>query len=102
MNRTNAKKPKKKTRSAVGISLGLVLMGIFICELLVYTWCRVQYTRIGYEISHAADKKVRLIAVQKELQVELARLKSPERLAGIAEASMGLRMPSSRQMMVVE
>ena len=37
-----------------------------------------------------------------KLQVELARLKSPERLTGIAETSMGLRMPSSRQVVVVE
>jgi hypothetical protein len=43
-----------------------------------------------------------LMAVQKELQVELARLKSPERLSRIAETSMGLKMPTSRQMVVVE
>jgi cell division protein FtsL len=102
MNRATSKKPAKKARSAGGIVLGFVLMGCFICELLVYTWCRVQYTRVGYEISRAREEQARLMTVQKELQVELARLSSPERLAGIAETSMGLRMPSSRQMMVVE
>ncbi len=102
MNRAASKRPVKKARSATGIALGLVMMGFFICELLVYTWCRVQYTRVGYEISQARKEQTRLIAVQKELQVELARLKSPERLAGISGTSMGLKMPSSRQMVVVE
>ena len=102
MNRAKAKRPDNKARSTIGIVLGLVLMGIFICELLVYTWCRVQYTQVGYEISLATAEQARMMAVKKELLVELSRLKSPERLAGIAETSMKLRMPSSRQMMVVE
>jgi cell division protein FtsL len=84
------------------MTLGLVLMGLFIGELLVYTWCRVQYTRSGYDISRAVKVQKRLMKVQEELQVELARLKSPERLARIAETSMGLQRPTSRQMVVVE
>ena len=102
MNRATSKRPAKKGLFAGGIVLGLVLMGFFICELFVYAWCRVQYTSVGYEISRAREEQGRLIAIQKELQVELARLKSPERLAGISETSMGLIMPSSRQMVVVE
>ncbi len=96
------KKPGKKLRSPGGVALGLLLMGIFIGELLFYTWCRVQYTRVGYEISSASAERARQVKLQKELQLELARLKSPERLAGIAESSMGLKRPTSRQMVVVE
>lgn len=84
------------------MALGLALMGFFIGELLVYTWCRVQYTRVGYDISRATQEQARLMTIQKELQVERARLKSPERLAQIAETSMGLRMPTSRQTVVLE
>jgi len=83
------------------MTVGLCLMGIFIGELLVYTWSRVQYTRVGYDISRASTEQARMMAVKEELKVELARLKSPERLTQIAETS-GLKMPTSRQMMVVE
>ena len=102
MSRKPIKNGGKKARPVGAMTLGLVLMGIFIGELLVYTWCRVQYTRVGYDISRATQEQTRRMAVQKELQVELARLKSPERLARIAETSMGLKTPTSRQMVGVE
>lgn len=100
--RTTGKGPGKKGQSSGGIVLGLVLMAIFICELLGYTWCRVQYTGVGYEITRATEEQARLKVVRKALKVELARLKSPERLAGIAETSIGLNMPTSRQIVVIE
>ena len=98
-----AKEAEKKTlRSAKWVALPLILMGIFLCEMLLYTWCRVQCTRAGYEISRTSVEQEKLTVVQKKLQVELARLKSPERLAKIAESYLGLKMPSSRQVVIVE
>jgi cell division protein FtsL len=84
------------------MTLGLLLMGVFIGELLIYTWCRVQYTRVGYDISRATQEQAQRMAVQNELQLELARLKSPERLKRIAETSMELEMPTSKKMVVME
>jgi len=102
MARKAVKKPGAKMRSPGAIVLGLILMGLFIGELLAVSWCRVQYTQVGYEIARATREQTQLTAAKKKLQVELARLKSPERLAGIANASIGLEMPSSRQMVVIE
>jgi len=102
MVRDAKKKTSTKTRSAKGNSLAFLLMGIFLCELLAYTWCRVQCTRVGYEISRVAGEQEQLAVVQQKLQVELARLKSPERLANIAETYMNLKMPSSRQRVTIE
>jgi cell division protein FtsL len=96
------KKASTENRSTKGYILAFCLMGIFFCELFAYTWCRVQCTRVGYDISKAVREREQLAAEQKKLQVELARLKSPERLAKIAETYMDLKMPSSRQMVIVE
>jgi cell division protein FtsL len=96
------KKPSGKTWSAKGSALVFLAMGIFLCELLAYTWCRVQCTRVGYEISRAAGEQQQLATVREKLQVELARLESPERLANMAKTHMGLKMPSSRQMVVIK
>jgi cell division protein FtsL len=100
------KKTKSKTntkpRSAKGNALAFILMGFFLCELFAYTWCRVQCTRVGYEISKAVKEQEQLAVVQKNLQLEMARLKSPERLANIAKTYMDLKMPSSRQMVTIE
>jgi cell division protein FtsL len=102
MKKHSSKNSEAKKRSIGEIVLGLLLMGIFICELLIISWCRIQYTQIGYEITTANKKYDKLIATQKQLTVELARLKSPERLTGIAETSLGMQMPSSGQRVVVE
>ena len=83
-------KTSKKPRSAM--TLWVLLIVVFMAELLVYSWCRVQYVHTGYEIIAARQKGDVLIALQDELKVEEAHLRSPERIRGIAE-KRGLRIP---------
>ncbi len=79
--------------------LWALLMGIFIVELLIYTWFRVQCTQIGYEINRATETQNRQMALQNNLKIELARLKSPERIVKIATDKLGLVMPQPEQIM---
>ena len=73
------------------------LMFIFIAELLFYTWCSVQCTRLGYEIDREAIKYRQNTVLQKNLKIELARLKSPERISKIAKEYLGLVVPAPEQ-----
>jgi cell division protein FtsL len=73
----------------------MIMMFIFITELLFYTWCRVQNVQHGYEISREAHNQKKLIAYQNNLKIELARLKSPDRIAKIAKQQLGLIMPTT-------
>ena len=82
------------------IAMWLAFMVILMAELLVYTWCRVQYVRTGYEITEATQEHQRLTDLHRKLQVEEARLRSPERITRIAE-QRGLVMPDSRQIVVI-
>ena len=79
--------------------LWALVMGIFIIELLVYTWFRVQCTQVGYEINRATETQKRQIALQNSLKIELARLKSPERMVRIATEHLNLSMPQPEQIM---
>ncbi len=83
------------------LALWLVLMGFFIGELLFYTWCRVQCVQVQYEISKATRKQQRLLALQDNLKIELANLKSPQRIATIAREQLGLMTPTSKQMVPI-
>ncbi len=76
-------------------------MAVFIAELLIYTWSRVQCINTGYEISYEKNKNRNLIKLQNNLKVELARLKSPERLAKIAKNQLGLKTPEPEQMIII-
>ena len=49
----------------------------------------------GYEISRQAHSQKQLIAYQNNLKIELARLKSPDRIARIAKHQLGLIMPTT-------
>ncbi len=79
----------------------MVMMFIFIVELLFYTWCRVQNVQHGYEISKEARNQKQLIAYQNSLKIELARLKSPDRIAQIAKQQLGLIMPTTEKTILI-
>ena len=78
----------------------MVLFVLFMAELLVYSWCRVQYVQTGYEINEARQERQQLIALHHELKVEEAWLRSPERIRRLAEG-LGLVVPDSRQVVVL-
>lgn len=79
----------------------LALMFAFMAELLFYTWCRVQYVRVKYEIQEQTTRIRKLSAMQDNLKIELARLKSPQRIAKIAREQLGLVMPTPKQTIVI-
>ncbi len=95
------KKKSKKRPEQKHIWPWIVLILALIGELFFFTWCRVQCTRVGYEISQAKTDNKRLLALQKTLKVEFAHLKSPERIAEIAKLKLGLTMPNQEQMMTI-
>ena len=97
MAKKQTKKPPVKKMTVVW----LVLMALFITELFAYTWSRVQCFTIGYEISSATSRQRNLLALQSNLRIELARLKSPERISRIARKQLGLITPTPEQTIVV-
>jgi cell division protein FtsL len=82
------------------VAIGIALMVVFLAELLVYTWCRVQYVRTGYDITEATNNHQRLVELHRKLKVEEVRLRSPERIMHVAQ-QRGLVMPDSKQVVVI-
>ena len=100
MGRIKRKKKNKQRNPKVTIAY-LLLMFAFISELLFYTWCRVQYVRVKYEIQEQTTRFRKLSAMQDNLKIELARLKSPQRITKIARTQLGLVTPTSKQTIVL-
>lgn len=96
-----APKPNRKLRTQRSIGVWIVLMLVFIMEMLLYTWSRVQCVRLGYGISTAIEQQRELRLLQNNLKIELARLKSPERIAKIATERLGLMTPKPEQTIIV-
>jgi cell division protein FtsL len=95
------KKKKGKQRNPKVTIAWLVVMFAFIAELLFYTWCRVQYVQVKYEIQEHTTRIRKLSAMQDNLKIELARLKSPQRISKIAREQLGLVTPSPKQTIIL-
>lgn len=79
----------------------MLVFSIFMVELFFYTWCRVQCVQVGLSLSVERRKQQELQTLQNSLNIELARLKAPERVMRIAHENLGLRIPGSKQTIVV-
>jgi len=97
MNRKIRKNPRKLKETGIWI----ILMFFFISELFLYTWSRFQGVGIGYEITKVAIRQKEFVALQNNLDLELASLKSPARIAEIAKTRFGLKMPTSEQTITI-
>ncbi len=91
----------KKARDLKIIGIWIIFMSFFIGELFLYTWCRVQNVNIGYEISSEKRNRRHFITLQRRFKIELAHLKSPERIAGIAKRQLGLTTPGPEQIITI-
>lgn len=83
------------------VAAWVLILALFVGQLLIYTWCRVQCIRAGYEISAENNRYQRQLTVQNTLRIELERLRTPERIAAIARRDIGLAIPASHQKRLV-
>ncbi len=90
-------KPPRKTMTG----LWIVLMVLFFVEALFYAWCRVQCVHAGYGIDRENSRHQALLKERNTLRIELARLKSPERIETIARTRLGLVMPDVQQTVIL-
>ena len=95
------KRKKRKARNPKILAAWLAFMGLFIAELLFYTWSRVQCVQIRYEISEITANQKQLERLQDNLKIERARLKAPRRISEIAKQQLGLIAPTSKQLIVI-
>lgn len=85
--------PRRKTNAGLWITLMVFLFA----ETLLYAWCRVQCYTTSVDIDKAQRTYSKLIKQRESFDVELARLRSPERIEAIARTRLGLVMPDSHQ-----
>jgi len=82
--------------------LWITLMSLFLVELLFYTWCRVQCTQLGYEITQDSIRRSNLVALNNNLNIELESLAAPERIVGYAKNRLAMVVPAPNQVIVVK
>ena len=97
----NNRTKKRTKRNPKLLMAYLLLLVVFIGELLFITWCRIQSRKIATDIIARTAQTARLTDEQDKLKIELARLKSPRRIAKIARERLGLITPTPDQTIVI-
>ncbi len=78
-----------------------IFISVLFAELFIYTWCRVQCTATGYEIAEISGNYQELTALKNRLNIELATLKSLERIEAIAKQYYDLAPPTQEQIILI-
>ena len=95
--------PRTKSRRMPSPNVLLILLivvavaGAFVYHLHI----RFEGVRLGYETSQARSERSRLLVERRELRLELASLKSPQRIESEAREKLGMEMPDYRQIISI-
>jgi cell division protein FtsL len=79
------------------IFVTLVLMAV----ALFYVWSHIHMTELEYMVAAEMSIKEKLLEEQTKLKVEIATLKSPQRLEAIAKEQLQMTYPTRDQVIIL-
>lgn len=79
------------------IFVTLVLMAV----ALIYVWSHIRMTELDYMVAAEMSIKEKLVEEQTKLKVEIATLKSPQRLEAIAKEKLQMTYPTRDQVIIL-
>jgi cell division protein FtsL len=77
------------------------LAAVFVFGLLAYAWQHYRWIQYGYRIEEAQKKKEQLAEVGRQLRLERAFLRSPQRIDAIARRDLGMVVPAPGQLVTL-
>jgi len=77
------------------------LAAMFLFALFAYGWQHYQWIRYGYRIEEARKKKEQLSETSRQLRLERAFLRNPERIDAIARGQLGMVAPAPGQLVTL-
>jgi cell division protein FtsL len=91
-------KQEGEIKYSIYIVAALALMSVLLC----YVASHIQMTKLEYQIAEEISRKERLVDEQKKLKVEVATLKSPQRIAVIAREKLQMTHPDKDQVIMIK
>ena len=77
------------------------LAAMFLFALFAYGWQHYQWIQYGYRIEAARKKKEQLSETSRQLRLERAFLRNPERIDAIARGQLGMVAPAPGQLVTL-
>jgi cell division protein FtsL len=79
-----------------------LVLGLFVAAAALHVHSKLAVVQLGYALSQAARENRELLTEARELQVEVATLRSPRRLRKLAMEQMGLSERNPQQVIRLE
>ena len=94
---------KKRRFHVTGKQIVLItlMLFFFMGSGISYVWSNFERTQIGYDVSQLKKEEMRLKEINRKLRLELALLRSPLNLEPKAVKDLGLRQPTSEQIVML-
>jgi cell division protein FtsL len=94
-------RPRERTDN-VGYSTWIFIASILMAVALIYVWSHIHMTELEYQIARELSSREILIEEQSKLKVELATLKSPQRIETIARNKLQMVYPEREQVIMLK
>jgi len=86
----------------IGYSSWVFIAFVLMAVALVYVWSHIHMTELEYQIARELSEQEHLSEEQKRLKIELATLKSPQRIESIAREKLQMTYPEREQVIVLK
>lgn len=80
---------------------GVAFVAIAIALSLTFVWTRVRVVQLGYEVSQLNQQVGNLLKQKDQLEAEVARLKSLDRLERLAKEHFYMRLPTGNEIIFI-
>ncbi|OGP67776.1 MAG: cell division protein FtsL [Deltaproteobacteria bacterium RBG_16_44_11] len=92
----------KKTSFGIKYSTFIVVSIVLMFIALIYVGSHIRMTELEYNVAAQLSEKEQKLEEQKKLTMELAMLKSPQRIEGVARNKLHMSYPESNQVIVLK
>jgi cell division protein FtsL len=91
-------------RETAGLRVSTFILSllVLVAVALVYVWSHLHNTQLKYQIAEEMTVRDSLIEENRRLKVEIATLKSPQRIESIARDKLKLQYPEREQVVLIK
>ena len=84
------------------VSTFILTLLVLVAVALVYVWSHLYNTQLTYRIAEEMTVRDNLTEENRRLKVEIATLKSPQRIESIARDKLKLQYPEREQVVLIK
>ena len=93
---------ERKTSSGIKYPTFIVVTIVLMFVALIYVGSHIHMTELEYKVAARLSAQEQMLEEQKRLRLELAMLKSPQRIEGIARSRLQMSYPERDQVIVLK